>query len=468
MTISTHFSGVLRFQENIDAYDTAFSVNGDQVTMIPLTDNCRRVVQDSIYIENSLQEKRWLFGYAEDNCSVAILKNSRLIAGFTSGADMCAAKFGTPLIIKSTATGHISDLKTFGIIEFYGGIIDTLYPPALAITEDASGVTFRNKEDYTKTYPVEISGEQFKVQYTVSFDDLSMEMGKVPDYRNSVHSVMRFIFPTERSVDDFELYYSYGMRLFQFCAGYQNVWSEVRLYGCTNSRPMLIWLNDGCDDYANDRLDMSRVIRFQFLEDRLQNLLKLLNEKETEPRMLFLPQRNRDATTVKSTDVTDLCVAFEREYALLNDAAKEDLVAAADTLTERLLAEVKKTENCPELVKSKAISILSQLRSFSPSLREKISSICSQFRDAAKLITEQPDRDRLGIAVFYDEKAFNEKIKQFVALRNQASHASVSWNGGEDIIPHLKLYIYFSVLSRAGYTPEESSAMLSWMFTRFF
>lgn len=103
------------------------------------------------------------------------------------------------------------------IMEFHDGIVDTLYSPTLAIKGEASGVVFRNKMGYTKVYPVEINGEQFEVQYIVSFDNLFMKTGKMPDYRNSVHPVMRFVFPVEQSVEGFDLYYNCGMQLSQFC-----------------------------------------------------------------------------------------------------------------------------------------------------------------------------------------------------------------------------------------------------------
>lgn len=468
MEISSHFSGILKFRENADSYDAAFSVDNGRVTMIPWATSCQKAVRDALYRDKHRSPKQWLCGYTEDNCSIAILKNSKLAAGFTSGTDLRVVKFSTPLIIKSTAAGCRFDLKTFDRMEFYGGIVDLLYPPSVAIKEDPSGIAYRNREDYTKTYPVEINGEWFEVQYTVSFADLSMETGKVSDYRNSIHSVMRFLFPENRPVENFEQYFNYGLRLFQFCTGRSNIWSEIRLYGNQISRPMLTWINDGFIDYANDALDVFHVISLPSLGNRLPNLLKLLNEVKTDPRLSFLPKRNRDAASVGFTDITDMCVAFEREYALAKDKAKEDLVVAAEALTERLLDEVNRAENCPEAVKTKAKSILSQLKSYSPSLRDKIKSVCGRFRDAAKPITEQPGHDGLGIATFYDEDAFNKKIRDFVALRNQASHASVIWNGGEEIIPHLKLYIYFSVLFRTGYTKEESSIILDWLFNRFF
>ena len=182
-----------------------------------------------------------------------------------------------------------------------------------------------------------------------------------------------------------------------------------------------------------------------------------------------MPQRNKYINSITYTNVSDLCVAFEREYSLLETDSKKKEVEAAKSLTEELLKVIDDTTDCPNSVKIKAKSILnSQLKSFSPSLKEKIISIYERFEKNAKPITEQKDHDIYGISKFYSKKEFEDKISKFKGIRNKASHAGIIWNDGAEIFSHLKLFVYFSILNRTGFSPEESSVMLSWLFGREF
>lgn len=164
-----------------------------------------------------------------------------------------------------------------------------------------------------------------------------------------------------------------------------------------------------------------------------------------------------------------MCVAFEREYSLLKTDSKEKDVKAAKDLTEELLKVIDNTIDCPDAVKIKAKNILnSQLKSFSPSLKEKIISIYERFEEDIKSITEQKDHDIYGISKFYSKKEFNKKVSDFIGIRNKVSHTGVIWNDGAEIFLHLKILIYFSVLNRMGISPKDSSWMLSWLYGWYF
>ena len=138
-------------------------------------------------------------------------------------------------------------------------------------------------------------------------------------------------------------------------------------------------------------------------------------------------------------------------------------------MTEVLIEVIDKWEDCPEIVKNKARAILnSQLKDFTPSLKEKITYICELYHEHVMPLTEQPGHDSLGISTFYSSEEYQKKIAKFVKIRNSASHSKITWNDGVDIFYHLKLYIYFSILTRTGIPPQSITAMLSLMFGRFF
>lgn len=456
-----------------EGYDAFFSADWNRIKLLPLTKKCG----DEIYRLSGMDGQgqadssaQWLYGFADDNCSVAILKRTRLSVGLSSGVDMRMAHFYSPILVKSTAVGIPVDLSTFDIIEFRGGIMDCLHNPDQAIHWDGHTIVFPDCDHYTKRVDVTINDESFQVMYSIDTAELSLELGEVPDLRNQVHSILRFIFPSPKGIEDIEKYYDYAMCLFQFCAGRRNVQSEIRLYKNDLGRSILVRLNDGFDDYADD-LDLTKVIRLGYLGEHLPGLLKILNEKEKKdkrPNLMFLPIRNKDVGNISYTNVTDLCSAFEREYSCLDISIGEKTKIAAKELSKLLEDTIDQLKDCPVVVINKAKALLSQLKGFSPSLREKITYLYKLYCEDAKPITEQEGHDALGIATFYDAKQFEEKIREFIQIRNTASHASVVWSKGMDIYNHLKLYVYFSILDRAGVPPKDISWILSWMFNRLF
>lgn len=265
----------------------------------------------------------------------------------------------------------------------------------------------------------------------------------VSDLRNSVHAILRFNFKKEQQLCNLEKYYSYAMNIFQVCTGRLNVRSEIRLYKNIISEPIFVKRIYAFDDYLNDVLNFKKVIRLDFLDEKLTVLARILNEKKTQPYLLFLPQRNKYINSITYTNVTDLCVAFEREYTLLERDSKEKEVEAAKALTKELLKVIDSTIDCPDTVKIKAKNILnSQLKSFSPSLKEKIVVFYKKFKKHVKQIIEQEGCDLYGISKIYSEEEFKKKLSKFIDIRNKASHDGVIWNDGVEIFSHLKFLIY--------------------------
>ena len=470
-----NFTGVVNLCGD-DGYDAFFSVDWNLIKLLPLTKKCGEEIFRLSGMDGQGQTDKsaqWLHGFTEDNCSVAILRRSRPVVGHTSGVDMGAAQFCSPIIVKSTATGTLVDLSTFDSIEFHSGIVDCLHNPDQAVHWDGNTIVFPDPTNYTKQFDVTINGECFQVMYSVNTAELSMELGKVPDLRNQIHSILKFTFPSPKSITDIERYYDYAMCLFQFCTGRLNVRSEVRLYKNDLGRPILVRLNDGFDDYADD-LDLTTVIRLGYLDEHLPGILELLNEgekkdsKKVKPNLAFLPKRNKDVNNISYTNVTDLCSAFEREYSGHTIPDEKKTKKAAQELAKLLENTVNQQENCPGVVVDKAKALLSQLKGFSPSLRKKITYICKLYFEDAKLITEQTNHNVWGITTFYNTEEFEKKIRDFIQIRNTASHSSVVWSSGADIYNHLKLYIYFSILDRAGVPREKIAPILSWIFGRMF
>ncbi len=462
--IANCFCGVLDLLETGEGFDSHFSVDGNIVTIMPLTAEARRKVLELSYNDGSNERDHWIYGYAEDNCAVAILQKTHLSVFVSTGISLSAAKFFSPLIVKGSES-CITDVKTFEVIEFYGGIVDRLHTPGLAVGRvDDDMIKYKDAAEYTSEYEMTLDETRLRVAYTIK-KPVGMETGEVPDLRNSIHSVLRLASDSPQPLDAIRKYYSCAMNLFQFCAARLNVHAEIRLYKRQSDAPVFVRLTDGFPDYADDVINFTRVIRLRFLGGKLPDLIRLLGDKNKMPYLLFLPSKNGDADKVLYTDVNDLCVAFEREYARHEKEVSEEKKKAARELAEKLGKEIDGVENCPDEVKRKAKNILnSQLKAFSPSLKEKIVYFYEKYGSSLKSVTEIGNHDKLGIAEFYTDDDFKKMIGKFIDIRNKASHAGIEWNGGEKIFAHLKMLIYYSILDRAGFPIQDITMMLSWLY----
>lgn len=473
--IPDSFIGMLNMQDKGNMCDAFFSISNNIVTIIPLTDECRKHNQKLSYTDGSADNKSWVFGYSDDSCSIAMLRTKHLSSKISAPRDLSISRFSTPLIVKSMSPNNV-DLHTFDMIEFRGGIIDILHMPSLAfrVDENERCIKFTDKNSYSKTYSVEIDNETIEVSYSVDISELKLEAGKTPDLRNAVHSVLRFDFDNSKQLNDIYKYYSYAMNLLQFCCGSLNVGFEIRLYkkeirSIDNKEaklvtPILVKFKDGFDDYANDALDFSSVIRFSFLDEKFPRLLKILVEKQTQPHLLFLSKRNKERNNIQYTDVGDLCVAFDREFHLkpIEENEKQgDILSFCDEI-EKFIGESKYSEE----LKNRAKGLIRNLKNPSPKM--VISLFYDRFEKFLKKITEQKDHDKYGIVKFYSNDDFKKLISKFVDIRNKAAHKGIVWNDGIEIFVHLKILIYFCVFKRAGYSDDESAQMLSYLFGRFF
>ena len=464
-TLPDHFSGFINIADEEGRADSQFSIVDRFVTMIPFTDSSKKELGKLGY--NACDESihhRWFYGYTDLNSAFAFLQTTPVRERLSSGLSLRAGYLHTPVIVHGSDSS-ITDVHTFNSIEFYGGIIDKLYNSAYAIeySPEQKSIVFKDLKKYLHSFDVTINNEKFRVKLLIRASYvMSIE---VPDLKNNVCSSLRFEFDDDKTLDDIGKYYNYALRLFQFCSGRLNVRSNICIFNSRISeKPIYVRMQDEYEDYANDVLLSRQVIGLDCLLSKLPELISVLNEKKIKPYIEFLPLANKFAGLVNYTQITDLCVSFENEYKFLDNAKDPSIVKEAEKLTEDLLNCIDNS-NASELVKNKAKGIITgNLQNFSPSLKEKIGYIYGLFKDDMRTITEQDGHDIIGVTKFYKEKEFKKKIKLFSQIRGSAAHSGVHWNGGEEIYLHLVLLIYYSILSRAGYSNQECTRILSCLF----
>ena len=469
--INNNFSGIINFPDSEKELSAFFHVNGNMVSLIPCTNECRSKLYYNarVYSREENEEGDWYYGYTEGGHSIAFLNPASFGFSITSPVNLGTARFHCPVILQS-ASSTFEKLDTFDIIEFSGGIIDLLYMPNVALNQKYSKniIEFKSQETYTKKYEVNVNGDIFNIIYTTNARNYVMETGKIPDLRKNIHSIFKFEFPTAQSVNKFEEYYTYALRFFQFCSGCQNVSFDVRLYK-NNTKPfgttILTRIFDGFDDFANDKINFSQVINLKQLKDKLPELFKILNESQTEPYMNFLPDRNKNNGLIHYTAVTDICVSLECEFEYIKNEVIEEDRKQAKALAHSLNIQID-SSNCSDYVKQKAKNlIIGNLSNLNPSLREKIEALYDEFSKTIKWFNDLKLRSNDKPL---SEDEFKKLIKKFIDIRNHVSHAGIVWNEGINIYHHLELIVYLSVLKRAGYLPEESQIILKNLFLRKF
>ncbi len=448
--------------------DGFFQVTKHDVTIISL--GC------DYYIKNKCKENNspWLYGISDDNRQVVIGIGQKINRNMAAPVDLKAEYFQAPIILKSCSNDRVN-INEFDSIEFYGGIVDVLFNPAQVLNRDATtgNISKRNNDEYEKKYNVQVDGETFSVRYSIKYRELlTWEIGKLPDLRNNIHSAVYFDFKEKKPISDIFKYYNYAKSLFQFCSGSANVGFSTRLFIKNDIRSCSavdVKLLEEYDDYAEDRLDIAHVISLNSLGQNADRLFTVLNEKKSEPYMEFLPERNINANRILSTDINDLCVSLEIEYSKIKTDNNDENKQHARLLANKLLNEIEKEENCPAVVKKKACDIINtQLKSFLPSLKEKISWLYEKYEVYIKTIASRNEHVKLGIVKAYTLSEFKEKISEFVTMRNKASHGGFKFNDGIEIYVHLELLVYFCILNRVGYSGEESARILSWLFGYYF
>lgn len=456
--------------------DAFFNMQNNIVTIIPLTDECRKHAHILSYNDGTNEKDNWIYGVSEDGCSIAFLQKTHLHSSLSSPVNMGTSKFYTPIIIKSSYPDN-KDLSAFDAIEFRGGIVDLLHNPDLAVRDDYKNncIVFNDRSEYTYSFEADVAGERFQITYSIDVSDVCLEVGKVPDLRNAIHSIVRFDFEEKKPLEDIEKYYSYAMNLFQFCSGQLNVGFEIRLYQkefyngerIANPSPILVEFIDGFEDYANDKLDITKVICFRCLGEKISVLFKELNENDTKPYLMFLPQSNKNYSSILYTQVSDICVAFQREFELKKTADNKVVDSSTEiyNFCEYLVRKIDETDYSDDL-KNRAKGIVGQLKRPSPKM--VIMDFYFLYEKGLKQITESIEHVKFDIFKSYTPEVFKQKVSHFVDIRNKGVYVGILWNDGIEIFFHLKILIYFNILKRSSYYMEESLPLINCLFGSFF
>ncbi len=235
--IADNFCGYLKVGD--DKY--TYYVSDNIVTLLPAQSDKRKIHESFDRICNrDIERPKYLFG--EDNGGmIAILHNGKFS---TSGMGFSPAiKFATPIIIKasSNAQGFFSMMtepwEKFHAITFYGGNINALCDPGLAIQppdvdqylkyDGAREIRMRPWSDYTRSIDFRIGNEKVTLTFSIRQDGGINGIEHQGAYNlGNLNSFIRFSFENAQYFDRIQECYLIAKKLIAILTSQNNVYFE--------------------------------------------------------------------------------------------------------------------------------------------------------------------------------------------------------------------------------------------------
>lgn len=450
-----HQMGIISKHDD-DDFLASFSIIDHKVSLFPLNeltnDKCRKLQ----YTDTSSDNDSWMYGYS-DSHAIAILRRGTVPTTFSK-----TIIFHSPMILRSSRCINCEIVEhSFDAIEFVGGIIDILYPTQMAYRGNNKKFIIKERHEYTRIYTVQINGEELILEYSIKVKCHNER--QIPDYSDT-HSTITLRFNESKNFSEIEKYYSYVLTLCQFCSGCLNVGFDINVYSETDNIFYSTSFSDSFDDHAETFLRTNDVINLTSIDCDIISLFKVIVEEKTKPHLLFLPKRNDEYGAIKYTDVTDMCVAIDREYRLLRIPYLIDM-DKINAISKDVIDFLKSKSTDEEFI-NRVSGLLGQMKN--PSLKSMICQLYENFFSCVDKITNNGIEDELRTIKRYSKDEFFVLAGKFVDIRNKAAHKGIVWNEGIDIYHHLRLLIYLSVLDRSGCSNERSIELIDSLFYRFF
>ena len=464
--IPENFIGYLDLQGRGDGlYDCFFSVIDYKVSIVPKDDDAKHYISTILNTRNlSKTLNKWIFGeiplggkvafYAHELFATRILPQEGTLYFYAS------------MILNGDSN---ADISTFKKIEFFGGIVDILYNPSKAETRfDESGTTgIKPSKDYTKEFKICIDSENIDVRLSVR---VITSYGKGITDRSKSHSIWVFTFESPKDLGDLLKYYNHARAIFSFLTFTRNVSFGTSIITSSTDTDIITGeeqvnpkyisvdtkINDGFVDYSNNTVNSwTKVIDIEKLIPNISQLFQVLYHE----CLLFLPMNNKDQNIIYHHNVVDLCSCLEREFKKLSDSLpviEQNILDDAKAL-HKDIKELINQKNYDDKAKRKALALISNLRKFQPSLKEKIIAIYMNFYDVMNFVA--------NISFNFPDRRFEEKVGAFKKLRDNIAHdKEIVLDDNVSIYKHLILLLYISILHRANYDDETIKCILEMPF----
>jgi len=460
--IPENFIGYLDLQGRGNGeYDCFFSVDGYKVSVIPKGKDLKAYISNIFNARcSSIALNRWVFAEIPLGGKVAFYAHELFATGFIPQDG--TLYFYASIMLRGDSSAIMS---TFEKVEFFGGIVDILYPPSKAEARTSSfGETgIKPYDEYTKNFAVCLNDENINVCLSIVIIE-SPSSNRLTD-RSKSYSTLSFSFSSPKPLNVLSEYYSYAKSIFSFLTFTRNVsfgtsvfTSPEELLTASGERiaPRYVTvetkINDSFIDYSNDTIDSwTKILDVEKLIPNISQLFEVLYFEY----LLFLPKQNKDQSIIYHHNIVDLSSCLEREYKKLGNrlpSIDENIVADAKSLHNDIKKFIKDT-SYDDKAKEKALALINNLKSFQPSAKEKIMAIYTKFYSVMNFVANI-DRN-------FPNGSFESEIGKFIKLRNDIAHdKEIILEGNVSIYRHLILLVYVSVLHRANFDDEAIKSIL--------
>lgn len=452
LKIDDNFCGYL----NIGDDKFAFNISKSLVTLLPAESDHKKIQEVLSHIRSrSTDDSEFIFGY-DGNSAIALERKTKFTMDSLHLSPVI--KFRTPIIIKATGnTDNFTRQLTAGwdyfhAITFWGGIINAVFPPAIARkptsperqanVEGTIAIELHPSSYYTRSIEIEIDGT--KATLTVS---LFQTEGTSEEHMNAYNigelsASIRLSFDEAQHFNKIERYYQIVHSLIAILTAQNNIVFDVYL---SQKRKDGSFCRTGIckifDSFPNYSARKSyKVIPILSIFDHIPNMVKVITADKVRSILEVLPRDNMDVHRISITNVQDLCTALEIEY----NANKPK--RPKDALIEELKKSINETiaefvQDKPEIDIHNSTNIASAFKYLDFTLVDKILTLYNECESIINKFIEQKSLPAI------DES----RICSFVKLRNNKTHSGeINWgNNGETYVILLAL-LYACVLKNTG------------------
>lgn len=462
-SINETFGGYL----NIDNDTFVYNVTDSIVTLLPAeSDPNKQYASFKRVCSRKVKPPEYLFGL-DGITNIAFLRNNNF--SFYKLGMNPILNFSTPVIIKAAgnANGYFNVLTDewtkFHSITFYGGNINSIFDPQLALKsysdgqqdDGTEGIFFKPYSDYTHSIEV-IIGDKIATLTVSVYQSWSRRCTG----RRGAHSLgeldalIRLSFETAQSFDSIVEYYRIIKKLISILTRRRNISFDTYLSQVGRDGKLyptaVCKIFDGYENYAD--INYFTSIPIYDIFDCLPNLIIKIHKDETEPLLALLPMDNRKISKVSITNIQDLCTALEAAY----PNQKREKVA----LITELKSEIKKTikafqQSHSNIDVNNETTLSNCFQHLDFTLRQKVLTMYNDNKDFIDPIISKHSLPLIN----------DDTVKAFVNLRNNKTHGGTfEMNDNVNIYIALLAIVYVQLFKSIGIPNEKIADIIQYFF----
>ena len=357
----------------------------------------------------------------------------------------------------------------FDAITFYGGNINSLYRPELAIepndikeylnNDGTRKIKIRPWKEYTQNVKVKIGNEQALL--TISISQSGEHINK--EYFNSynlgeLNSFIRLSFYNAQSFEMIEKYYIIIRKLIAILTRQNNIYFNV--YLSQRGSDNLYYRTANCKFYENyvnySRKNHYNVISFDDVIEYIPNLINKIENKDIDSILFLLPEDNTMVNKVSIINIQDICTALEVSYKWnKRKRIKDNNIETLKKYIKETINEFQK--NHPKIDIYNQTTISSAFQYLDYTLKDKILTLYDENNEIIDKI----------ISKWKLPPMTEENVSSFVKLRNQKTHSSAfNINNSINLYPALLALVYICLFKYIELPDEKIKAIILSVFNQ--